>query len=89
MNMDKLSESIASGTLGIPPGLSHEERLAFVNAKLKELGFDEPIQPLRKHDPEACLAIVRKHIELMNWIPNFEEGLKSQAKAVMEQMNAE
>jgi hypothetical protein len=84
MNLDKLTEAIASGTLGLPPGLSHEERLAFVNTRLKELGFDEPIQPLRKHDPEACLAIVRKHLASYRWQSSdeFEEGLKKQAEKV-------
>ncbi|MNE86438.1 hypothetical protein D3C80_1835390 [compost metagenome] len=63
MNIDKLSEAIASGTLGMPPGLSHEERLAFVTKRLNELGFEEPIRPLRKYDPEACMRLLQSYID--------------------------
>jgi len=47
------------------------------------------LPPLRKYDPEACLAIVRKYLEHGKFELNFEDGLEQQAKAVREQMDAE
>lgn len=68
-DMERLSAAIESGTMALPLGLSHEERQAFVRARLLELGIEVPPLP-RKHDPEACLAIVRTYIEQMKLEPN-------------------
>lgn len=60
-DLDKLTDSINSGTIEMPSGLTRGERQVYIRDKLKELGYE--VQPLgRKYDPEACMRAVQSYL---------------------------
>lgn len=79
MNIEKLSESIASGTISFPSGLNPVERLAFINNRLKELGYDETVKPLRKYDPEATMSLIQEYIAGIKPMEDIEGALREHA----------
>lgn len=68
-DLEKITIAINSGTIGMPKGLTYEERHAYISGKLKELGIE--LKPLgRKYDPEATIRVMQDYLAKIDSIPH-------------------